>query len=105
MSRHDARHLEDILAAIAIVAESQGGLAVVADGEVLGHLPLPIAGLMSAEPLAEVAQTYDDLRQQVASLGGTLDDPFGILAFLSLSVIPEARVTDRGLLDLTAPVE
>ncbi len=109
---HDAHNIiaagvkdEDILAAIAIVAESQGGLAVVADGEVLGHLPLPIAGLMSAEPLAEVAQTYDDLRQQVASLGGTLDDPFGILAFLSLSVIPEARVTDRGLLDLTAPVE
>lgn len=109
---HDAHNIiaagvseEDILAAIAIVAESQGGLAVVADGEVLGHLPLPIAGLMTAEPLAEVARTYDELRQSVASLGGTLADPFGILAFLSLSVIPEARVTDRGLLDLTANAE
>lgn len=109
---HDAHNIiavgvsdEDILAAIAIVAESQGGLAVVADGQVLGHLPLPIAGLMTAEPLAEVAATYDGLRQQVDSLGGVLDDPFGILAFLSLSVIPEARVTDRGLLDLTARAE
>ena len=109
---HDAHNIiavgvadEDILAAIAIISESQGGLAVVADGEVLGHLPLPIAGLMTAEPLDEVASTYDQLRQQVDALGGTLDDPFGILAFLSLSVIPEARVTDRGLLDLTATAE
>lgn len=105
---HDAHNIiaagvtdEDILAAIATIAESQGGLAVVADGEVLGHLPLPIAGLMTAEPLAEVTAIYDELRQHVQSLGGTLDDPFGILAFLSLSVIPEARITDRGLLDLT----
>lgn len=109
---HDAHNIiavgvsdEDILAAIAMVAESQGGLAVVADGEVLGHLPLPIAGLMTAEPLAEVASIYDGLREHVDSLGGTLEDPFGILAFLSLSVIPEARVTDRGLLDLTTPAE
>lgn len=105
---HDAHNIiavgatdEDILAAVAIVAESQGGLAVVADGEVLGHLPLPIAGLMTAEPLDEVAATYDSLRQSVQNLGSELHDPFGILAFLSLSVIPEARVTDRGLLDLT----
>ena len=109
---HDAHNIiaagvkdEDILAAIAIISESQGGLAVVADGEVLGHLPLPIAGLMTVEPLADVATSYDALRQQVASLGGELDDPFGTLAFLSLSVIPEARVTDRGLLDLTSPAE
>lgn len=109
---HDAHNIiavgvsdEDILAAIAIVAESQGGLAVVADGEVLEHLPLPIAGLMTAEPLAEVAASYDSLRQHAQDLGCTLDDPFGILAFLSLSVIPEARVTDRGFLDLTFPGE
>lgn len=105
---HDAHNIiavgatdEDILAAVATVAESQGGLVVVADGEVLGHLPLPIAGLMTAEPLDEVAAIYDSLRQSVQNLGSTLHDPFGILAFLSLSVIPEARVTDRGLLDLT----
>jgi adenine deaminase len=109
---HDAHNIiavgvsdEDILAAIATVAESQGGLAVVADGEVLGHIPLPIAGLMTNEPLAEVAAAYDGLRKQVQGLGSELVDPFGILAFLSLSVIPEARVTDRGLLDLTANVE
>ena len=109
---HDAHNIiavgvadEDILAAIALVAESQGGLAVVADGQILGHIPLPIAGLMTNEPLAEVAAAYEALRQEVHKLGSELDDPFGILAFLSLSVIPEARVTDRGLLDLTANAE
>ncbi len=109
---HDAHNIiavgvsdEDILAAIAIVAESQGGLAVVADGEVLGHIPLPIAGLMTTAPLSEVAPAYDALRKAVQGLGSELDDPFGILAFLSLSVIPEARVTDRGLLDLTVHQE
>ncbi len=109
---HDAHNIiavgvrdEDILAAIATVAESQGGLAVVADGEVLGDLPLPIAGLMTVEPLADVARTYDGLGKSVASLGGKLDDPFGMLAFMSLSVIPEARVTDRGFLDLSTTSE
>ena len=105
---HDAHNIiavgvsdEDILAAIALVSESQGGLAVVADGEILGHLPLPIAGLMSPEPLHLVAPAYAGLQEAARSLGSTLDDPFGQLAFLSLSVIPEARITDRGLLDLT----
>jgi adenine deaminase len=109
---HDAHNIiavgvsdEDILAAIATVAESQGGLAVVADGEVLGHIPLPIAGLMTNEPLTEVSSAYDALRKQAQGLGSELADPFGILAFLSLSVIPEARITDRGLLDLTTNAE
>lgn len=105
---HDAHNIiavgvsdEDILAAVALVAESQGGLAVVADGQVLGHLALPIAGLMSPDPLDEVAPAYARLQAAARSLGSPLDDPFGQLAFLSLSVIPEARITDRGLLDLT----
>lgn len=106
---HDAHNIlavgvsdEDILAAVALVAESGGGLAVVANGDVLGHLPLPVAGLMSDRPLQEVTSAYDALQQAARSLGCTLDDPFGQLAFLALSVIPEARVTQNGLLDLTA---
>lgn len=105
---HDAHNIlavgvsdEDLLAAIALVAESQGGLAVVAEGQVLGHLPLPIAGLMSDKPLREVASTYEALQHAARSLGCTLDDPFGQLAFLALSVIPEGRITHTGLLDLT----
>ena len=106
---HDAHNIiavgvadEDMLAAIAAVAESQGGLAVVADGQILAHLPLPIAGLMSDRPVTEVASAYAALQDAARSLGCTLDDPFGQLAFLALSVIPEARITDRGLLDVSA---
>jgi adenine deaminase len=105
---HDAHNIvavgvsdEDMLAAIAAVAESQGGLAVVADGQVLAHVPLPIAGLMSDRPVAEVARAYAALQDAAKSLGSELNDPFGQLAFLALSVIPEARITDRGLLDVT----
>lgn len=102
---HDAHNIvavgvddADVLAAIATVAESQGGLAVVADGRVLAHLPLPIAGLLSDQPLAHVAAAYDELETAARDLGSTLPSPFGLLAFMSLSVIPEARVTDRGFL-------
>ncbi|MBA3275424.1 MAG: adenine deaminase [Chloroflexia bacterium] len=104
---HDAHNIiavgandADILAAIATVAESQGGLAVVSDLEVVAHLALPIAGLVSDAPLGEISDGYASIEAAARSLGSTLPSPFGQLAFLALSVIPEARVTDRGLLDL-----
>jgi len=100
---HDAHNIiaagaddSDLLLAIATVAESQGGLAAVADGRVLGHLPLPIAGLLSDRPLAEVAAAYAALEATAHDLGSTLPSPFGLLSFLALSVIPAARVTDQG---------
>jgi adenine deaminase len=101
---HDAHNIvavgvddADILAAIAKVAESQGGLAAVAEGLVLSHLPLPIAGLLSDRPLEEVAEAYDQLEGTARGLGSLLPSPFGLLAFMALTVIPKARVTDRGL--------
>lgn len=102
---HDAHNIlvvgandPDMLAAIATVAESGGGLAVVADGQVLSHLPLPIAGLLSPERAEVVAEAYAHAESAARSLGSTLSSPFGTLAFMGLSVIPEARVTDRGFL-------
>ncbi|MGB3305960.1 MAG: adenine deaminase [Thermomicrobiales bacterium] len=104
---HDAHNIlavgvsdTDILAAIATVADLHGGLAVVADGRVRAELPLPIAGLMSAAPASEVAAAYANLEEAARELGSELPSPFGQLAFLGLSVIPEARVTDLGLIDL-----
>jgi adenine deaminase len=100
---HDAHNIvavgaddADLLAAIATVAESQGGLAAVAGGEVLAHLPLPIGGLLSDRPLAETAAAYERMEATARLLGSALPSPFGLLAFLALSVIPRARVTDRG---------
>ncbi|MBA3414572.1 MAG: adenine deaminase [Chloroflexia bacterium] len=102
---HDAHNIvaigaddTDILSAIATVADSQGGLAAVAEGRVLGHLPLPIGGLLSDQPLEAVAAAYADLEAIAKDLGSTLGSPFGLLAFMALSVIPAARVTDRGFI-------
>ena len=106
---HDAHNIvavgaddADMLAAIATVAESQGGLAAVADGRVLAHLPLPIAGLLSDRPLAETAAAYERLEDAARSLGSALPSPFCLLAFMALSVIPEARVTDLGFVTVGA---
>lgn len=102
---HDAHNIvavgaddADLLAAVATVSESQGGLAVVAEGRVLAHLPLPIAGLLSDRSLEEVAALYAAVEDAARGLGSTLPSPFGLLAFMALSVIPAARVTDRGFL-------
>jgi adenine deaminase len=104
---HDAHNIvclgaddADMLSAIETVAASGGGLAAVAGGQLLGHLPLPLAGLLSDRPLGEVAAAYAALEQTARDLGSALPSPFGLLAFLALSVIPEARVTDRGFVRL-----
>lgn len=100
---HDAHNIvavgvsdADILQAIATVAESEGGLAAVANGRVLAQMALPIAGILSDQPLATVAAEYGALEDAARAFGSTLPSPFGLLAFMALSVIPQARVTDRG---------
>lgn len=104
---HDAHNIlavgtndVDMLTAIATVADMQGGLAVVCAGTVLASLPLPVAGLMSDQPFETVARDYRAVEDAAIQLGCTLASPFGQLAFLALSVIPEARVTDRGFLEV-----
>ena len=79
-----------------------GGLAVVDGGQVIASLPLPVAGLMSDRPLAEVAQTFDGVEDKAHSLGCRLAAPFAALSFLALPVIPELRLTDLGLVDVNA---
>src|SRR5215211_6185358 len=100
---HDAHNIVavgaddgDLLLAIATVAESGGGLATVANGQVLAQMALPVAGILSDRPLPEVASAYAALEEAARALGSQLPSPFGLLAFMALSVIPEARVTDRG---------
>ena len=82
-------------------AASMGGGLVAVDGErVLAQLPLPVAGLMSDRPLAEVRAGLDDLLAAATQLGCTHPDPFMILSFLALEVIPALKLTDRGLVDV-----
>ena len=63
-------------------------------------MPLPIAGLLSLEPLATVVSQYENVEKAAASLGNLPPAPFTILSFLALPVIPELRLTDLGLVDV-----
>ncbi|MEE8362528.1 MAG: adenine deaminase [Dehalococcoidia bacterium] len=92
----------DILAAVEAITASRGGLVCVADGEVLARLELPIAGLMSPEPLETVATKLRELEAAAAGLGCPLASPFSVLSFLALPVIPALKLTDRGLVDVLA---
>jgi len=90
----------DILKAIEEIKILQGGLVVCANLEVLASLPLPIAGLLSPEPLDVVVSQYEHVEKAAASLGDLPPSPFAILSFLALPVIPELRLTDLGLVDV-----
>ena len=90
----------DMLLAGREVGRLGGGFVVVAEGEVLASVALPIAGLMSPAPFAEVRTRYDRVLEAARSLGCHLDDPFMTLSFLGLCVIPELKLTDKGLVDV-----
>jgi adenine deaminase len=88
-------------AAIAAVAGMNGGLvAVDAAGHPIATLPLPVAGLMSDRPIAEVRDAYARLLAAARELGATMHDPFMAMSFMALEVIPKLKLTDRGLVDV-----
>jgi adenine deaminase len=105
---HDSHNLivagtnpRDMLACVRALEESGGGWVVACDGEVRALLPLPVAGLMSTETAETVCRGLDELHAVTRGLGCGLPYPFGTLSFLALPVIPELRVTDQGLFDVT----
>jgi adenine deaminase len=90
-------------AAVARLAEIGGGQVAVDDqGRVLAELPLPIGGLMSDRPARAVADGLEHLVAAARTLGTTINAPFMHMSFLGLSVIPELRLTDQGLVDVSA---
>jgi len=91
---------EDIFKAVTQINKMGGGLSVVCDGIVLESLDLPIAGLMSNEPLETVNKTLQKLIQKTRELGCSLSDPFMAISFLALPVIPNLKITDLGLVDV-----
>jgi adenine deaminase len=92
----------DMAAACDAIVRMAGGLVVVKEGAVRAQLPLPIAGLMSDKPLLTVKEQLDGVLQAAHHLGVVLKDPFMTVSFLALSVIPELKLTDLGLVDVTA---
>lgn len=91
----------DMLACARAIEEAGGGFVVAAGGVVTATLPLPVAGLLSTEPAAAVRDQLQAAHAAALALGCPLATPFGTLSFLALSVIPELRITDQGLFDVT----
>lgn len=89
---------EDLSRVVNVLIREGGGLAVVS-GNDTDVLPLPVAGLMSAESGEAIAGAYERLNRKARALGGTLDAPFMTLSFMSLLVIPSLKLSDRGLFD------
>jgi adenine deaminase len=89
-----------MLTAARAVAAMGGGLAVAEGAEVRATLPLPVAGLMSDRPIAEVRAGYDMLIAAAQALGSPLHDPFMAMSFMALEVIPKLKLTDQGLVDV-----
>jgi adenine deaminase len=91
----------EMAAAVVRLAEIGGGQVAVRDGRVLAEVRLPIGGLMSDQGIEEVAREVGLLADAASNgLGVTIDSPFMQLSFLGLSVLPELRITDKGLVDV-----
>ena len=90
----------DMRAAVTAVAKMNGGLVVVRDGTSMASLPLPVAGLMSDQPVETVRDQLDTVIAAARQLGAQLADPFMTLGFLALPVIPDLKLTDQGLVDV-----
>jgi len=88
----------DIITAINMIADAEGGMSVVS-GDGAEILKLPVAGIMSDIPVTAMARRYERLSESVRALGCRLDAPFMTLSFMALLVIPELKLSDRGLFD------
>ena len=104
---HDSHNLivagtnpRDMLACVRALAEEGGGFVAAIGGEAHARLPLPIAGLLSTADADTVCDQLDEVHRAARSLGCPLAAPFGTLSFLALPVIPELRITARGLFDV-----
>jgi adenine deaminase len=105
---HDSHNLivagtnpHDMLLCVRALEETGGGWVVAAGGAVRACLPLPVAGLLSTAGADEVCHGLEELHRITRSLGCDLPYPFGVLSFLALPVIPELRITDQGLFDVS----
>ena len=90
---------KDMYTAAVELIKSQGGKIVVNNGEILAHLPLPVAGLISDADFDTVIKKSMHLNSAAKSIGCEIDDPFMAMGFLSLPVIPELKITDKGVFD------
>jgi adenine deaminase len=104
---HDAHNIvvvgvsdEDMVTCVARLAQIGGGIVVADSGEIVAELALPVAGLLSDQPVSSVVALMDSVHDALADRGVTIPSPLMTLSFLALSVIPSLKITDLGLIDV-----
>jgi adenine deaminase len=90
----------EMTTAVQAVCDMNGGMVAIKDDKTVARLPLPVAGLMSQEEADTIVDRLQGLQEAAKELGCTLKEPFMTLSFLALPVIPELKVTDKGLVDV-----
>ena len=105
---HDAHNMlvigsndKDMMLAVNTLIESGGGSVAVKNGEILGRVDMPIAGLMSDKSLEETSKSVEGLSNAWKEMGSTLPSPFMTMALIALACLPELRLTNQGLVDCT----
>ncbi len=93
-------NFDDILKAIIRVKSRQGGFSIAVNNEIVGNLPLPLAGLMTDIPIEEADKKLQELLKITRELGSPLKDPFMQMGFMALPVVPKLKITDKGLFDV-----
>jgi adenine deaminase len=91
---------EDALMAVSAVSQHNGGIAAVTGRKIIATLPLPIAGVITDEPVEKVAEKLQAVRQAAHDLGCQLEHPYLTMSFMALPVIPALKITDKGLVDV-----
>jgi len=92
---------EDMALAFEKIVDMKGGFAVARDNQILESLNLPVAGLMSDKTIDEVDKQMKKITRAAKSLGSDFNDPFMALGFLCLPVIPQLKITDHGIVDVS----
>lgn len=91
---------DDALMAVSAVSQTMGGIAAVKGRKIIASLPLPIAGVITDEPVEKVARQLQAVRAAAQELGCTLEHPFLTMSFMALPVIPALKITDKGVVDV-----
>jgi len=91
---------DDMALCAKTIEEMQGGFVLVSDGKVIGKLALPIAGLLTEEPVEDVITGLEEINQIYHNLGGSLPAPFMTISFIGLPTVPDLGLSDLGLIDV-----
>jgi adenine deaminase len=93
---------DELMAKIANIMKERGGGMASLTKDTMTFFSLPIAGLMSSDPIEKIVENYDNVKKSAIDMGSTLENVFMTMSFMALAVIPEIKITDMGIVDVNS---